>query len=406
MMIQRKEYLNQIKPLIGKHIIKVFTGVRRSGKSTLLKLIITHLKDNNVSEDNIIFLDFDSVESLKFENIIQISDHIQDLTKNLDDKIYLFFDEIQRIPEWERLVNAYFSDEKYDVYVTGSNSKLLSGEFATYLTGRYVEIKVYPFSFKEYLEYYSKSELSQKELFYQFIENGGMPSSFELENKMQYLDDLTSSIINKDILQRFNVKNTDLLNSLFFFLLSNIGNLFSANSIHNFLKGKKINVSVNTIYNYLDYLQEACLIYQVKRYDIFGKSLLNHLEKYYVVDQGIRQTIFKRNMKDIGQVLENIVYFELLRRGFDVKIGVINNTRPNKEIYKEIDFVATKDKDINYIQVSYMLSNDDAVEREFENLLKINDNYPKYVISMDEIDMSHEGIKHLNIIDFLLGDEI
>lgn len=405
-MIIRNEYLNQIKPLIGKHIIKIFTGVRRSGKSTLLKLIINHLQDNNVSEDNIIFLDFDSVESLRFENIIQISDYINDLTENLDEKVYLFFDEVQRIPQWERLVNAYFSDEKYDVYVTGSNSKLLSGEFATYLTGRYVEIKVYPFSFKEYADYYSDSKLSKKELFYQYIENGGMPSSFQLENKLQYLDDLTSSIINKDILQRFNVKNTDLLNNLFYFLLSNIGNLFSANSIHEFLKEKKIKVSINTIYNYLDYLQEACLIYQVKRYDILGKNLLNHLEKYYVVDHGIRQTIFKRNLKDSGQVLENIVYFELLRRGFDVKIGVINNAKSNNGNYKEIDFIATKEKEINYIQVSYILSDENTIQSEFGNLLKINDNYPKYVISMDEVDRSHEGIKHLNMIDFLLGDEI
>lgn len=397
-MIERDNYLNQIKPLIGKHIIKVFTGVRRSGKSTLLKLIINYLKNNNVSENNIIFMDLDSVELLKFNNITQISDYIQDLTKNLDGKIYLFFDEIQRIPQWERLVNAYFNDERYDVYVTGSNSKLLSGEFATYLTGRYVEIKVYPFSFKEYLDYYSNSELTQNELFYQYVENGGMPSSFELEDKLQYLDDLTSSIINKDIFQRFNIKNTDLLNNLFYFLLSNISNLFSANSIHEFLKEKKIKVSINTIYNYLDYLQEACLIYQVKRYDVLGKNLLNHLEKYYVVDQGIRQAIFKRNMKDISQVLENIVYFELLRRGYDVKIGVINK--------KEIDFVAVKDKEVNYIQVTYILSNEDTIKREFGNLLKINDNYPKYVISMDEINMSHDGIKHLNIIDFLLGDDL
>ena len=396
-MIERNEYLNQIRPLVGKHIIKVFMGVRRSGKSTLLKLIIKELKNNGVDENNIILIDFDSVEALRFSDITQVSDYIQDSTKNVDGKIYLFFDEVQRITQWERLVNAYFNDENYDVYVTGSNSKLLSGEFATYLTGRYVEIKVYPFSFKEYLEYYKDSNLNQKELFNQYIENGGMPSSFQLENKMQYLDDLTSSIINKDILQRFNVKNTDLLNNLFAFLLSNIGNLFSANSIHDFLKGKKIKVSINTIYNYLDYLQEACLIYQVKRYDVVGKTLLNHLEKYYVVDHGIRESIFNRNMVDIGQILENIVYFELLRRGYKVNVGIINKN--------EIDFVVSKNKEVKYIQVTYILSDEDVVKREFGNLLNIGDNYPKYVISMDEIDMSRMGVKHLNIIDFLLSDE-
>lgn len=397
-MIERNEYLNQIKPLIGKHIIKVFTGVRRSGKSTLLKLIIKELKDSNVNEQNIILIDFDSVDTLKFDNIAQISDYIQDLTRHLDGKIYLFFDEVQRIHQWERLVNAYFNDERYDVYVTGSNSKLLSGEFATYLTGRYVEIKIYPFSFNEYLDYHKNSNLTKKELFSQYIEYGGMPSSFQLENKMQYLEDLSNSIIYKDVFQRFNVKNTDLLNNLFNFLVFNVGNLFSANSIHDYLKKEKIKVSINTIYNYLDYLQEACLIYQVKRYDILGKSLLNHLEKYYVVDHGMRQAIFHRNNKDIGQVLENIVYFELLKRGYEVNIGVFKK--------KEIDFIARKENEIKYIQVCYRLSDDDTIEREFGNLLKIQDNHPKYVISMDDdINMSHDGIKHLYILDFLMAKD-
>ena len=394
-MIMREDYLNQIKPLIGKHIIKVFVGVRRCGKSTLLKLLINHLKNNEINESNIILIDFDSVTGLEFKNIHQINEYLQDVTENLEGKIYLFFDEIQRIPEWERIVNAYFSEEKYDIYVTGSNSKLLSGEFATFLTGRYVEIKVYPFSFKEYLNYYENSDKTIKELFNQYLENGGMPSSFQLENKMQYLGDLTNSIINKDIFQRFTIKNTDLLNNLFYFLVSNVGNLFSANSIHKYLKEKKIKVSINTIYNYLNYLQEACLIYQVKRYDILGKSLLNHKEKYFVVDHGIKEALFNRNMADISQILENIVYFELLKRGYSVNIGVFGKN--------EIDFVAVRDKSVNYIQVTYLLSSKKTIKREFGNLLKITDNHPKYVISMDEVDMSHEGIKHLNLIDFLLN---
>lgn len=397
-MINRNSYMNQIVPLIDKHIIKVFTGVRRAGKSTLLKLISQYLISNGVDENNIIFMDFDSIQTINLSDISQVNEYIQEKIKNLNGKIYLFFDEVQRIQEWERLVNAYFNDEKFDVYVTGSNSKLLSGEFATYLTGRYVEIKVYPFSFKEYLDYYSPdSEIDIKKLFFQYLEEGGMPSSFELENKLQYLNDLTNSIISKDILQRFNVKNIDLLNRLFWFLLSNIGNLFSSRKILEYFRKNKIKVSIATIYNYLNFFNEACLLYPAKRYDIVGKSLLKQLEKYYVVDHGIRQAVFNRNLEDIGQVLENIVFIELLRRNYDVKIGQFGKN--------EIDFVATKGKKVVYIQVSYILTDEKTMDREFGNLVKIQDNYPKYVISMDDIDMSRMGIKHLNIIDFLLGDE-
>ena len=298
---------------------------------------------------------------------------------------------------YPKSVNAYFSLDNFDVYVTGSNSKLLSGEFATYLTGRYINIKIFPFSFVEYLEYNKDSNLSKKELFMDYLTFGGFPASFELDNKIQYLNDLFDSIVFNDIIKRFDIKNVDLLIRLTHFLVSNIGQLVSANSIVKYLKKDRINVSVNTVYNYISYLEEACLIYKVKREDLIGKKILNHLEKYYVVDLGFRESILKKDL-DIGQSLENIVYFELLRRGYEVNIGKYNT--------KEIDFICRKGSEKIYIQVTYILANEEIHKREFDPLLKVNDNYPKYVLSLDDFDMSYMGVKHLNIINFLTGNEI
>lgn len=395
-MIKREHYLNQIIDLIDKDIIKILTGVRRSGKSVLLQQVVNHLKNNGIKEENIIFIDLESPDFLSYSTITDLNEYIKSKF-NKTDKYYLFFDEIQRIEGWQRLVNAYFSLDNFDVYVTGSNSKLLSGEFATYLTGRYINIKIFPFSFVEYLEYNKDSNLSKKELFMDYLTFGGFPPSFELDNKIQYLNDLFDSIVFNDIIKRFDIKNVDLLIRLTHFLVSNIGQLVSANSIVKYLKKDRINVSVNTVYNYISYLEEACLIYKVKREDLIGKKILNHLEKYYVVDLGFRESILKKDL-DIGQSLENIVYFELLRRGYEVNIGKYNT--------KEIDFICRKGSEKIYIQVTYILANEEIHKREFDPLLKVNDNYPKYVLSLDDFDMSYMGVKHLNIINFLTGNEI
>ena len=391
-MIKRQHYLNQITDLIDKNIIKILIGVRRSGKSVLLQQVINHLKSTGVKEENIIFIDLESPEFLNYNTIAELNEYIKSKS-NKTDKFYLFFDEIQRIEGWQRLVNAYFSLNNFDVYVAASNS----GEFATYLTGRYINIKVFPFSFSEYLDYNKNSKLPKKELLIEYLKFGGIPSSFEFNNKTQYLNDLFDSIIFKDIIRRFEIKNVDLLVRLTYFLVSNIGQLVSASGIVKYFKKDGMNVSVNTAYNYISYLEEACLIYGVKRKDLTDNRLLNQLKKYYLVDLGFIEAILKKDM-DMGQSLENAVYFELLRRGYEVNIGKYKN--------KEIDFICMKDDKKLYIQVTYLLASDDIHKREFGPLLKVEDNYPKYVLSLDDFDMSYMGVKHFNIIEFLTSDEI
>ena len=402
MIDQKESYLNN--PLIPRkyfleeNVNYCFVGIRRTGKSYMMYQKIQSLIEKGVPVSQIVYVNFEDERLLEITSddlniILEIGIELSG-TAN---RPYLFFDEIQRIEGWQRLVNAYFSLDNFDVYVTGSNSKLLSGEFATYLTGRYINIKIFPFSFVEYLEYNKDSNLSKKELFMDYLTFGGFPASFELDNKIQYLNDLFDSIVFNDIIKRFDIKNVDLLIRLTHFLVSNIGQLVSANSIVKYLKKDRINVSVNTVYNYISYLEEACLIYKVKREDLIGKKILNHLEKYYVVDLGFRESILKKDL-DIGQSLENIVYFELLRRGYEVNIGKYNT--------KEIDFICRKGSEKIYIQVTYILANEEIHKREFDPLLKVNDNYPKYVLSLDDFDMSYMGVKHLNIINFLTGNEI
>jgi hypothetical protein len=322
---------------------------------------------------------------------------ISELVKDKTGQIYLFFDEIQEVHNWEKLINSYLAIGKYDIYITGSNAKLLSGELATYLTGRFVEIKIYPFSFLEILK---NKNYNKKELFKEYLKYGGMPHTlrFKETEKIQYLTDLYNSIILKDVVKRNDIRDIDLLDRIIRFIMSNIGHLFSANSIVKYLKKDNVKVSVNTIYNYLSYLEEACFINKVNREDIIGKKILNYSEKFYLTDLGFREAIYGYNQRDIGQSLENIVYIELLRRGYDVTIGKLRN--------KEVDFISKKGDKKIYIQVSYILAEESTINREFEPLIKIEDNYPKYLISTDEFDMSNNGINHLNIIDFLIGDEI
>lgn len=440
-MIKREEYINNIKPFINKNIIKVLTGIRRSGKSTMLKLIMDELLKEGIPEENIILINFELKEYFNIKSVSQLDDLIQDLIQDNSAKTYLFFDEIQEVKDWEKLINSYFAESKFDIYITGSNSKLLSGELATYLAGRYVQFNIFPFSFKEYLMYIEENnndniinnvhmdntinniavnnnsnannvrdnafeennlfnKFYTKELFNEYLKFGGMPFSliFGEVEKIQYLTDLYNSIVLKDIIQRHQIRDIDLLNRIFIFIMENIGQLVSVNNIVKYLKKDKIVVSINTIYNYLSYFEEACLVFKVPRENLKGKKLLNHIEKFYLVDLGFRESICGNNNEDIGQVIENIVYMELLRRGFTVNIGKIGD--------KEVDFVCRKQGKPIYVQVSYILANEYTVDREFTPLLNIKDNFPKYLISMDEFDMSRDGIKHINLIDFLLGDLI
>ena len=401
-MLKRDEYIKKIVPFIDKDVIKVLTGIRRSGKSVMLKLLMEELKNRGINENQFIYINF---ENLKYRNLKNYERLYDFILNKVDDKYksyYIFLDEIQEVEEWERCVNSLRVDEdfNFDIYITGSNAKLLSGELSTYLAGRYIEFVVYPFSFKEFFEIMKEKnkEIDLKESFQDYVKFGGMPFlhnlDYNFEASMQYLQDLYASIILKDITRRNNIRDTDLLERIINYVVMNIGNTFSATSISKFFKSENRKVATETILNYIKACEEAFLIYRVARNDLLGKKILNVNEKYYIADHGIREAIMENNQKNINQVLENIVYFEMLRRGYNVKIGKVDNL--------EVDFVCKKNDETIYIQVSYLLASEDTKEREFSVLENIKDNYPKYVLSTDEFDMSRNGIKHVNLIEFLI----
>ena len=400
-MLKRDEYIKKIVPFIDKDVIKVLTGIRRSGKSVMLKLLMEELKNRGINENQFIYINFENLKYRKLNNYERLYDFILNKVDDKYKSYYIFLDEIQEVEEWERCVNSLRVDEdfKFDIYITGSNAKLLSGELSTYLAGRYIEFVVYPFSFKEFFEIMKEKnkEIDLKEAFQDYVKFGGMPFlhnlDYNFEASMQYLQDLYASIILKDITQRNNIRDTDLLERIIDYVVMNIGNTFSATSISKFFKSENRKVATETILNYIKACEEAFLVYRVARNDLLGKKILNVNEKYYIADHGIREAIMENNQKDINQVLENIVYFEILRRGYNVKTGKVDNL--------EVDFVCKKNDETIYIQVSYLLASEDTKEREFSVL---EDNYPKYVLSMDEFDMSRNGIKHMNLIEFLTKD--
>ena len=401
-MLKRDEYIKQIVPFIDKDVIKVLTGIRRSGKSVMLKLLMEELKNRGINENQFIYINFENLKYRNLKNYERLYDFILNKVDNKYKSYYIFLDEIQEVEEWERCVNSLRVDEdfNFDIYITGSNAKLLSGELSTYLAGRYIEFVVYPFSFKEFFEIMKEKnkEIELKEVFQDYVKFGGMPFlhnlDYNFEASMQYLQDLYASIILKDITQRNNIRDTDLLERIINYIVMNIGNTFSATSISKFFKSENRKVATETILNYIKACEEAFLVYRVARNDLLGKKILNVNEKYYIADHGIREAIMENNQKNINQVLENIVYFEMLRRGYNVKIGKVDNL--------EVDFVCKKNDETIYIQVSYLLASEDTKEREFSVLENIKDNYPKYVLSMDEFDMSRNGIKHVNLIEFLI----
>ena len=401
-MTKRELYIEKIKPFIDKDIIKVLTGIRRSGKSVMLKLIMEELKQNGIDEKQFININFENLINRELTTADKLHKYIFKKAIEIKKKYYIFLDEIQEVKDWEKCINSLRVNEEYnfDIYITGSNAKLLSGELSTYLAGRYVEFVIYPFSFKEFLDTLKsiQQNISIREAFQKYIKFGGMPFLynlvFEEEPSLQYLNDIYSSIILKDITQRNKIRDTDLLERVINYLIMNVGNNFSATSISKFFKSENRKVSVETILNYIKAAEEAFLIYKVSRDDLIGKKILNVNEKYYIADHGIREAIFESNQRDINQIFENIIYLELLRKGYNIRVGKVDNL--------EIDFVCTKGNEKLYIQVAYLLASHETIEREFSSLEKINDNYPKYVISMDEFDMSRNGIRHINIIDFLM----
>ena len=400
-MLKRKEYIRKIIPFIDKDVIKVLTGIRRSGKSVMLKLIMEELRNRKIDENQFVYINFENLKNRNLNNYDKLYDFILNKVSKKYKNYYIFLDEIQEVDEWEKCVNSLRVDEDYnfDIYITGSNAKLLSGELSTYLAGRYIEFLIYPFSFKEFYEIIKEknADMTIKEAFQNYVKFGGMPFlhnlNYDFEASMQYLKDLYASIILKDITQRNNIRDTDLLERIINYLIMNVGNTFSATSISKFFKSENRKVATETILNYIKACENSFLIYKVPRSDLIGKKILNINEKYYIADHGIREAIMESNQRDINQVLENIVYFEMIRRGYNVKIGKVNNL--------EVDFVCTKNKETIYVQVSYLLASSDTTEREFSVLESIKDNYPKYVLSMDEFDMSKNGIKHMNMVEFL-----
>lgn len=402
MNIIRSVYFEKIKPFIDTPVVKVITGIRRCGKSVMLSQIKNFLVQQGIQENQILSLNFESFTDERVKSFESVTESVKKCAENSGNKkLYLFFDEIQELNGWEKLINSYLIDFNSDIYITGSNAKLLSGELATYLAGRYVEIQMFPFSFSESFEALKISNpgISQDDAFFFYIKAGGYPFLYnfnlsEIQQK-QYLDDIFNSIILKDISNRNKIRDISLLKSLITFFVSNVGNTFSSSSLVKYLKNERRSVSTETVYNYLEYCREACLFHLVQRENIAGKALLQTQEKIYIADHGIRQALFLSNQKDINQVLENIVYIELLRRGYAVTVGKSGN--------QEIDFCARKDSRMEYYQVSYLLASEETVSREFSAFNSLKDNYPKFVLSMDKLDFSQDGIIHKNIIDWLLG---
>ena len=402
-MIKRELYMQRIRPFFGSELIKVLTGIRRSGKSVMLELIKQEISEQGIIKENFICMNFEDMRYAHLLTAKALHDEVVERAEKITGKVYLFFDEIQEVQDWEKCINSLRLVLDCDIYITGSNAKLLSGELATYLGGRYVEFVVYPFSFSEFNEMYKgiNPETSINEVFKAFLFFGGMPYignlRYEKESVRQYLSDIFVSVQLKDVIKRNKVRDVDLLERIISYVIANVGTTFSANSLVKFLKSERRTVAAETVMNYIKYCLEAFLFYQVKRQDLQGKQILAINEKYYIADHGIREALFGTNTKDINLVLENIVYMEMLRRGYDVTVGKYGD--------KEIDFVCDKQGERIYIQVTYLLASEETIKREFGAYDNIKDNYPKYVLSLDEFDMSRDGIKHLNIREFLLREE-
>ena len=402
-MIKREAYMSRIRPFIGNELIKVLTGVRRSGKSVMLELIQDELISKGVSASQFIKLNFEDMGNARLCTAEALHKEIAQRISSIEGKAYLFFDEIQEVLEWEKSVNSFRVEFDCDIYITGSNARLLSGELATYLAGRYVEFIIYPFSFGEFLELYASvfPKALIPEAFTRYLTLGGMPYlgnlRYEDTPSQIYLQDLFSSVVLKDIVKRNKVRDVDLLERVIAYIFGGIGTTFSAASISKYFKSENRAAAPETMMNYINYCMDAFLFYQVRRQDLQGKKLLAFNEKYYVADHGIREAVFGGNMKDVNLILENIVYMELLRRGYKVTVG--------KAGTKEIDFICEKKKEKLYIQVSYLLASEETIRREFGAYEHVRDNFPKYVVSLDEFDMGREGIKHKNIRDFLLAPD-
>lgn len=394
-MIERTEYLDFLKKLKDKNIIKVVTGIRRCGKSTLFELYKKYLLDNKVNKKQIISLNFENPNDMIFNDWKELYDYIE--SKLIPDKMnYIFLDEVQIVPNFEKAVDGLFIKKNVDLYITGSNSYMLSGELATYLTGRYMQVHMLPLSFKEYLKYYGEDNELKK--YDTYIQNGGFPYLLNLnEDKdliRNYLDGIYNTVLMKDVISRNNIKDTMILESIINFVFDNIGQLVSTNKISNTLNSNNRKNSVNTVESYLSNLIDSYIIYKISRYDIKGKEHLKTGDKYYVCDLGLRNYLLG-GVKDYGSILENVIFLELKRRDYQIYIGKYDD--------EEVDFVIKNNDGIKYIQVALSVRDENTLKRELKALNNIKDHYPKYLITLDYDTNDYNGIKQISAIDFLTG---
>lgn len=396
-MIIRPDYINAIIPFIDTPLVKILAGVRRSGKSTIFEMLKEHLINSGINKENIIARKYNSPEYEIFSAKEMYDDLKNAVSKG--GKYYLFLDEIQEIDGWEKTINSILEDFNTDIYVTGSNSKLMSGEISTYLTGRYVLIPVYTLSFREFITFRGKEAENTHTVFDEYVRYGGFPvvgiSNLDTKSAYQIADGIYASVITRDISKRHDIRNKELFDRVVRYIIENTGKTFSASSMVNFLKNEKRSLSVETVYNYLKWLQEAFIIYPCSRYDMQGKAVLKTQEKYYLSDISLKYAVFGFDRKMLSAVFENIVFLEMKRRGYNVYIGK-NNT-------KEIDFIGVRREEKVYIQVCVEMPSDST--RETDNLFEIKDHYHKYVVCRDDLATGNEnGIEIIHIADFLLRE--
>lgn len=399
-IIQRPQYLNQLKRLKDKQIIKVITGIRRCGKSTLFNIFCDYLLDSGISEKQIIRINLENPDYHEIKDYLSLYNLINDQLQK-DEQNYIFIDEVQNVPDFQKAIDGLFIKENCDVYITGSNAYLLSGELATYLSGRYIEIKMLPLSFKEYVSYFDEHNDLMR-LYLRYITNGSFPYILQLDNKEDinaYLEGIYTSIILKDVVARYHLSDVGMLDSVIRFMFDNIGNLSSSTKISNTMTSSGRKISVPSIETYLNALVESYILYKVSRYDVKGKHYLTTGNKYYVSDIGLRYYLLGTKKVDMGHILENIVYLELKRRGYEVYVGKVGTT--------EVDFIAINDDGEEYYQVAYTVVDADGsiLKRELAPLNAIKDHNPKFLLTMDYIPpTSHNGIRQLNALDWLLKD--
>ena len=400
-MIERTEYLELLKRFKDKDLIKVITGIRRCGKSTLFDIYIDYLKRNKIKSNQIININLENPE-YHFENYMSLYNFVNERIKN-EERYYVFLDEVQNVPEFQKAVDGLYIKKNVDLYITGSNAYLLSGELATLLSGRYIEIKMLPLSFKEYLSAFTEKNESKDRLLLEYMKNGGMPGNISIletnpNDVDKYLDGIFSTVVYKDIMARNNVGDKMLLESIIKFVYDNIGNPISTKKISDTLTSKGMTTSNHTVENYLTSFIESFLIYKAERFDVKGKNILARDYKYYVVDTGLRSYLLgKKSNSDMGHILENIVYLELLRRGYKVYVGKVDEY--------EIDFVAENRDGIKYYQVALSVRDENVLKRELRSLEKTGDHYPKYLLTLDvDLETDYNGIKKINIVDWLLEE--